>query len=315
MKIDGRHIASEIKENLKSKILNLKSQNITPHLAIILVGSDPGSKAYVNQKIKIGKELGVKVSLHSPSKLDQLVKLVKSLNSNPKIHGIIIQRPTPLPIEKADLDKLVNPKKDVDGFHPSSPFTPPIALAVLKILNWIYKKPKDTSDNSNKATKTPPTKDTSDGVRMHSSEVEGSNPNFHKWLSKKSLLIIGRGETGGKPIAETFKKMNIPYKVAHSKTEDIKELIKKSDIIISCVGKPNVIRKELFLPTTNYKLQTILIGVGMHEEQGKLKGDYDEDEVKDVVSFYTPIPGGVGPVNVACLFGNLIKAVKLQMDK
>lgn len=274
MKIDGRLIASEIKENLKSYILNLKSRKIIPHLAVVLVGSDPGSKAYVNQKIIVGKDLGVKVSLFSPSQLDQLVKLVQSLNSDPSVHGIIIQRPTPLLISNSQLDQLVQSGKDVDGFHPHSPFTPPIALAVLKILSHVFQL-----DQLDKLAKS---------------------------LSSKSLLIIGRGETGGKPIANTFKKLHIPYTVAHSKTENLERLTKSADIIISCVGKPNIVRRQML------SKKAILIGVGMHADAAsRLKGDYEEDEVKDTVSLYTPIPGGVGPVNVACLFENLIKATKL----
>src|SRR3989344_5185837 len=138
MMIDGRLIASEIKLKLKKQIVSLKSKNITPHLAVILAGSDPSSHTYVRQKQKIGEEIGAKVTINQPTQLNDLVKLVQSLNADPAVHGIIIQRPLPFDIPKTQLDQLVTPKKDVDGFHPDSPFTPPIALAVLKILEWVF---------------------------------------------------------------------------------------------------------------------------------------------------------------------------------
>ena len=139
MMIDGRLIASEIKLKLKKQIVSLKSKNITPHLAVILAGSDPSSHTYVRQKQKVGEEIGAKVTIHHPSKLDKLVQLVQSLNTDPSVHGIIIQRPLPFDIPKHQLDQLVIPAKDVDGFHPDSPFTPPIALAVIEILKFIFK--------------------------------------------------------------------------------------------------------------------------------------------------------------------------------
>lgn len=270
MRIDGKLIAESIKEDLKERIEKLKEKGITPHLAVVLVGNDPSSVSYVNQKKKVGEEIGAVVSLYRLSQKVELLELVNLLNKDLSVHGIILQRPNPLHIPKEELDLLVVPKKDVDGFHPVSPFTPPIALAVLKILTSIF-----TIDK----------------------------------IKTKKILIIGRGETGGKPIADTLKKMRIQFQVAHSKTEHIENLTKNADIIISCVGRPHILRHSIL------NKKTILIGVGMHPEEDKLKGDYDVDEVKDLVSAYTPIPGGVGPVNVACLFSNLLDATRLQTEE
>ena len=167
-------------------------------------------------------------------------------------------------------------EKDLDGFHPDSPFTPPVASAVVKILKWVYK-----------------------GVR--SSSNSRSDPEFPRWLKDKKILIIGRGETGGKPVAQTLEKMGIRFIVAHSKTNNLKELCLTSDIIISCVGKPNIVRPQM---VADY---TILIGVGLHEENGKLQTDYNQHEIAEKVAYYTPVPGGVGPVNVIYLFENLLK--------
>lgn len=293
MIIDGKQIAIEIKKDLTKQILDLKAKSITPHLAVVLLGNDPSSHTYVRQKQKVGEEIGVKVTLYqSPNIInkERLKELVDKLNQDTTIQGIIIQRPLPFEIEKEEVDLMVIPQKDVDGFHPQSPFSPPIALAVLKILEWTY-------NNSNK---------------------ENTNT-FLPWLKSQKILIIGRGETGGKPIAETFKKLNIPITIGHSKTADLKSLCLQSDIIITAVGKKK--RTTLRRPSESgnnentiiqpdmVKSKTILIGVGLHAEGGNLKPDYDQKEIADKVRFYTPVPGGVGPVNVACLFENLLLAV------
>lgn len=296
MKIDGRLIAENIKSLLKEKITILRQKDVIPQLAVVLIGNDPGSITYVKQKQKVGEELGVQVSLFlldqsqkSFNLIPRLKKLIKELNNNPSVHGIIIQRPVPVDIGKEELDLLVVPQKDVDGFHPKSTFTPPIASAVIKIFEWIYNSGKDTSD----------------GVRMHSSEVEEFNKNFINWLKNQKILVIGRGETAGKPIAKTLKNLGVKITVAHSKTNNFKELCLASNIIISCAGKPNIVRHDMI------SNKTVLIGIGLHQEKGKLKTDYDQEKIADNAVFYTPVPGGVGPVNVACLFENLVFACKL----
>ncbi len=329
MKIDGKAIASEIKQNLRQHILSLKSRNIIPHLAVILIGDDPSSLAYVRQKQKVGEEIGAQVTIRrlSPQiKLDQFVQLTKSLNASGNIHGIIIQRPIPINISNKQLNSLVAPKKDIDGFHPNSLFTPPIALAVLKIMEWIRidAKPKIPILETELPSKT------SDSTLLLSEKfgIEDLQKfeNLIHWLKGKKILIIGRGVTGGKPIANTFRKMNIPFQIAHSKTseKDLTNLCQQSNIIISCVGKPNVIRGDFFKQKTQtlnhlaiqpFNHSYFLIGVGLHQEDNILKPDYDQDKVGESVAFYTPVPGGVGPVNVACLFENLIKAVLLSSSR
>lgn len=304
MIIDGRIIASSIKDSLKEKIAALRSQSIIPHLAVILVGNDPGSQTYVKQKQKIGEELGIKISLFNidsakntpgvASKLGfprgegikkELINIVQKLNSDPLVHGIIIQRPVPLDISKEELNLLVIPQKDVDGFHPKTQFTPPIALAVLKILEYIFVTAKS---------------------QMHAiaSICYQRENTLLLWLKNKRILVIGRGETAGKPIAETLQKMGLKIVIAHSKTTQLDQLVKLADIVITCVGRANIVRRNMVSD------KTVLIGVGLHRENGKLKTDYNQVEVANKVAFYTPVPGGVGPVNVACLFENLILAAK-----
>ncbi|MBI5451837.1 bifunctional 5,10-methylenetetrahydrofolate dehydrogenase/5,10-methenyltetrahydrofolate cyclohydrolase [Candidatus Gottesmanbacteria bacterium] len=322
MKIDGRLIAEEIKERLKKEVASLSSQNITPHLAVILVGNNPSSLVYIRQKKKVGEEIGVKVVVYNLSKSDKdtsdgvqstpprwrnlkdkLINLVNKLNSDPSVHGIIIQRPLPIDIGKDELDRLVIPKKDVDGFHPESPFTPPVALAVIKILEWVSLNSPGRSPYGHLP-----------GVAKRFLEGES----WEKWLKNKRILVIGRGETAGRPIAETLKKITDKITIAHSKTANLKEVCLASDIIISCVGKRPILRRSKGRPQNGPFIvrhdmvspDTLLIGVGLHQENGKLATDYDQKEIAGKVAFYTPVPGGVGPVNVACLMENLIFATK-----
>lgn len=289
MKIDGNLIASEIKEDLKKKIAELFSQNIIPHLAVVLIGNDPASLTYVRRKQKIAHEIRAKVTLFKYDSFARktLIKLVNKLNNDLKVHGIIIQRPVPIDIDKEELDNAVLPAKDIDGFHPKSKFNSPIAKAVIKILNYTFLTVKAQSD-----------------VIAYDCDYIDKSGNFPflNWMKKKRILIIGRGETAGKPIAKYFTKLGIPYQVVHSKTLNLKSACLKSDVIVSCVGKPNVVRHDMVTKTA------VVIGVGLHTENGKLATDYIQDEIGLKAAYYTPVPGGVGPVNVACLFDNLIKA-------
>lgn len=284
MKIDGLFISSQIKEGLKKKIATLKSKNIFPHLAVIFIGQDPGSMKYVGRKQKTGKELGIKVSVFNFKdhiSRNVLVSLVNKLNDDTSVHGIIIQRPVPLDIKKEELDKIVAPHKDVDGFRQDSLFTPPVASAVLKILEYVFATIKSQSC-----------------VIAYNCDYG----DFMRFLKKKNILLIGRGETAGKPIGETFIKMRIKFTQAHSQTTNMKELCLSSDIIVSCVGKPDIVRQDMITH------KSIVIGVGLHPENERLQPDYNQEEIGKKALLYTPVPGGVGPVNVACLFENLISS-------
>jgi len=275
MKIDGKFIAEEIKNKLKKQISLLRSRNILPQLVVILIGDDPASQIYVRRKKKIGEEIGVQVSVynfHENMAKTELITLVNNLNKDNTVHGIIIQRPAPLDITKEELDLMITFEKDVDGFHPRSFFDPPIAKAIEKILEWVM------------------------GNTRHQSHAL----DLFNWLNEKKILIIGRGETAGLPLDRYFHKLKIPHVVAHSQTKNIKELCLSSDIIISCVGRPHIVRQDMVTK------KTILIGVGLHPENEKLTTDYDQEEIASKAGYYTPVPGGVGPVNVACLFDNLI---------
>lgn len=302
MIIPGKEIAETLTKELLSKIEHLITKKIHPHLAVILVGNDESSLAYINRKKKVGETLSVTVSVYRltiQNSIENLKTTVQLLNDDPDIHGIIIQRPVPLPISKAELDELVVNKKDVDGFRLDSAFTPPIGSALLSILQWVYQDIR-----SNPAS-------------------ELYNPKlseFDSWLTSQKILIIGKGNTGGKPIEETLRKRGATTTIADSKTQLLEAPIKNDthhhgetnkmiypgnfDMVISCAGKSNILRHSMV------SKKTILIGVGLHTENGSMSPDYNQNEVRDLVAYYTPVPGGVGPVNVACLFKNLVQAAQ-----
>lgn len=279
MKINGRQIADKILVGLRKRVKKLKEKGTTPHLGIILIGNDPASIAYVKQKVITAEKIGIKTSLFQYSdsiSTKDLLSHLFDLNHLKTVHGIIVQRPLPSHIDTDVISKAIDPKKDIDAFHPKSNFEPPIFMAVLEILNSIF---------------------------LRSILIQGCS--FINWLKSKKVVVIGKGETGGKPIINMFRKMNIQPEIIDSKTENPKQFIKNADIIISAVGKPNVVKPETI------KKNSILISIGLSKGKGgKLHGDYEEKEIKNIASFYTPTPGGVGPVNVAKLLENLIVAAE-----
>lgn len=264
MKIDGKAIADAILTNLTKEVDSLITKGITPTLAVILVGDNPESLAYIRQKQKITERIGGRfIFEHLPAQTQtrELAARVQMYNDDPTVHGLIVQRP--LPEDYGDVTDILNsvsPKKDVDGFVPNSPFDVPIAQAVLTILEQI------NADIKNKHT-----------------------------------VIIGRGETAGKPIAAAFAKRHSATIIIHSKTPNPKEIMKSADILISCVGRDRVVTPDAVKPGA------ILISVGLWRGQdNKLHGDYEESEIANIAAYYTPTPGGVGPLNIASLMQNLV---------
>lgn len=262
MKIEGKQIADSILEKLKLDVIALKKKNITPCLAILLIGNDPASATYVRQKELKAKYVGIEAqTIHLPTSISQeeLLLTIQQCNNDNNVHGIIIQRPLPPHIDETQIDNAVDRLKDVDGFRSDSQFLPPLGIAVYKILEHI--------------------------------------PDF----STKKIAIIGKGKTGGSPIMQVLSKRGIHFVVIDTKTPDASKIIKEADIVIAAVGKPHVIKKDML------RKGVILIGVGMFRDgDGKLHGDYEEEEIKNIASKYTPIPGGIGPVNVACLLENVV---------
>jgi len=312
MKIDGKRIAQDVLNNLKHKIDRLKTKGINPNLYIITLTTDSASKAYVSQKKIKGSEIGVKITVENLNPNITTAKLLEKIgkiNKSQSVHGIIVQRPLPSQIDERKVAESINPQKDIDGFHSNSKFIPPIGLAVLKILENIYASTRGVEPQiSNWLMSHDITLNKMDGKRdflNKATKTKARSSDFIFWLRNKKICIIGKGITAGYPIIKTLQKLGIQPQIISRKTLDKKIISKSSDIIISAVGKPNVIRKD------DLKKGVILIGVGMiKDKNGKFKGDYDEDKIEDIADFYTPTPGGVGPVNVAMLLSNLVKAAE-----
>jgi methylenetetrahydrofolate dehydrogenase (NADP+) / methenyltetrahydrofolate cyclohydrolase len=284
MKINGTALADKIYQGLIIKVKLLSGQGIVPHLAVILVGEDPASKLFVSLKAKQSKRIGIKFTLFQyPSDVSQpdITDTIIKLNNNPKIHGIVIQQPLPKHLNKQQLINLVDIQKDVDGFCPNSSFTSPIALAVIKALEHAF-------INNNRT-------------------IEQSNNHFITWLHSKSIVVLGKGDTGGGPIITHLQKLGFQPHIIDTQTKNSNSIIKSADIVITTVGKPGIIKPDML------KKDVILIGVGVHKgKDGKLHGDYKSKEIRDIAAFYTPVTGGIGPLNVAYLLSNLIQSAEKQ---
>jgi methylenetetrahydrofolate dehydrogenase (NADP+) / methenyltetrahydrofolate cyclohydrolase len=309
VRIDGREIAEKLFEELKSRVGALKKKNVIPHLVVILVGENPASVAYVTLKQQKGEAIGAKVTLIKyPTDIttEELTVKIKELNDDKSVHGILIQRPLPEQINIEKLELLTKPEKDIDGFHPDSPFTLPLPLAVVKILEEVYKMKNNVGVTSaGDPHRAPGTTKVSEAVGWGKERQDPEK--FQYWLKSQNIVVLGKGPTGGGPIIKLLNKLGVNPEIIDSKTDNPEELMKNADIIISSVGRENVVKPE------NIKKGVILIGVGiLRGEDRKLKGDYDIDKIKDIAGYYTPTPGGVGPVNVAMLLDNLLEAAENQ---
>jgi methylenetetrahydrofolate dehydrogenase (NADP+) / methenyltetrahydrofolate cyclohydrolase len=284
MRLSGKDIAEKIYADLQDRVEKLKKKKITPHLVVLLIGENPASVAYVTQKRRKGEEIGAKVTVlnyKTSVTTEELEEKVKLLNADPYVHAILIQRPLPDHIDVEKLELLTNPEKDLDGFHPDSPYTLPLPLAVVKILQEVHSSLLD-----HKVAK---------------------ETNFKTWLQAQNIALLGKGPTGGGPIIEHLKTLKITPHLIDSKTKNPEEILKKADIVISAVGRENTIKANTL------KKDVILISVGINRnKENKLHGDYDEEKIQDIASYYTPTPGGVGPVNVAMLIENLLAATEKQ---
>jgi methylenetetrahydrofolate dehydrogenase (NADP+) / methenyltetrahydrofolate cyclohydrolase len=291
MKINGRAIAQTMYSDLRERTRLVKQKGITPHFALILIGDDPASESYVLQKKTWSEYIGAQFSLiHYPIDVSQeeVVHSIRHLNNDTHVHGIIVQRPLPPQINRRIIIDAINPEKDIDGFHPDSPYVVPVAAAVLHVLSLIYQDSMDIKPDLAAAS-----------VTLNTSEE------FLQWLKKKSLIVIGKGETAGGPIIKLLKRQEIKPLIIDSNTKNPAETMKQADIIISAVGKPDIIKPAMV------KKHVILLGVGMHKNtDGKLRGDYPAKILKNKADYYTAVTGGIGPVNVAFLLYNLIKSAE-----
>ena len=281
MIIDGKKIAAELREELKKKIVELKSNyNSIPGLTVILVGEDPPSKIYVKNKEKFAKEVGMNSEvIRYEEKVEEKVLLnkIRELNNDKKVSGILVQLPLPKHIDKRKVIETILPSKDVDGFHPVN----------VGNLSSGY-------DSSIPCTPL--------GCYLLLKKVE-------KNLSGKHAVMIGRSNLNGKPMTQLLLKENCTVTITHSKTRDLKAECNRADIIIAAVGMPKLVKGDWI------KKGAIVIDVGINKTDSGLVGDVDFDEVFKVAKAVTPVPGGVGPMTIACLLNNTVECFKKSQFK
>ena len=276
MIIDGKKIAEELRAELKKKIIEFKATyKSVPGLTVILIGEDPASKIYVKNKQKYAKDIGIDSEvIKYPDSIDEktVLEKISELNKDKKISGILVQLPLPKHINKKKIIDAILPEKDVDGFHP------------VNVGNL-------SSGYESKVPCTPL------GCILLLREVE-------KDLKGKHAVIIGRSNLNGKPMAQLLLKENCTVTITHSKTKDLKNECKRADIIIAAVGQPKLVRGDWV------KKGAIVIDVGINKTASGLEGDVDFKEVSKVAKAITPVPGGVGPMTIACLLSNTIECFK-----
>ncbi len=276
MIIDGKKIAEELRAELKKKIIEFKATyKSVPGLTVILIGEDPPSKIYVKNKQKYAKDIGINSEIIKyQENVDEKTVLdkISKLNNDKKISGILVQLPLPKQINKKKIIDAILPEKDVDGFHP------------VNVGNL-------SSGYEGKVPCTPL------GCYLLLRKVE-------KDLKGKHAVIIGRSNLNGKPMAQLLLKENCTVTITHSKTKDLKNECKRADIIIAAVGQPKLVKGDWV------KKGAIVIDVGINKTVNGLEGDVDFEEVSKVAKAITPVPGGVGPMTIACLLSNTIECFK-----
>lgn len=276
--LDGKMLSQKIKDELKLEVAELKKQGINPGLAVILVGDNPASKIYVNSKSKDCIELGMhseQITLPGETTEAELLELIDKLNNDKSINGILVQLPLPKHINEKSIINAIHPSKDVDAFHPEN---------VGKIMTGDYEFLPCTPA----------------GV-MDLIDLSGID------LCGKNCVVVGRSNIVGKPQAMMLLHKNATVTICHSKTQNLNEICKNADVLVAAVGKANLIGKDAV------KEGAVVIDVGMNRNaEGKLCGDVNFEQVYDIASYITPVPGGVGPMTRATLMRNTVTAAKKQ---
>ena len=283
--VDGKKVAAQVREGLLAEIEELKAQGHTPGLAVVLVGNDPASQVYVGSKVKACAELGLysqKWELPADTTQEELVKLIHQLNADERIHGILVQSPPPPHIDEEAVILNIDPRKDVDGFHPAN-----VAKLVLE-------------DEEGFVPCTP--LGCMELLKAYGIETAG-----------KHAVVIGRSMIVGKPMANLLvaKKANATVTIAHSRTKDLPGLCRTADIIVAAVGRAEMVKADYV------KEGAVVLDVGINRIADETRprgyrivGDVDFEDVKDKCSYITPVPGGVGPMTIAMLMANTVKACR-----
>ena len=276
--IDGKELAKKIRANLKIECEELKNKQINPKLAVIMVGDDPASKVYVRNKSKVCEYVGIEYKeylLSSTTTQKELIELIEKLNQDKTINGILLQSPIPANLDINEAFRTISPQKDVDGFNPVN-----VGKLVLNQDTFISCTPY--------------------GIMKMFEE-------YNIDLTGKNVVILGRSNIVGKPLMHCCLNKNATVTVCHSKTQNLAQKAKEADILISAIGKAQFVTADMV------KENAVVIDVGLNRlENGKITGDVDFENVKEKASYITPGPGGVGPMTIAMLMNNVIKATKRQ---
>lgn len=276
--IDGKHVAGVLRESIKLETKFLKSTGKTPNLTVIIVGENPASQSYVRSKKKFATEVGFEsdtIELPETTTEAELLTQIEKLNGDANVNGILVQLPLPAHIDEQTVIGRIAVEKDVDGFHPEQVGGLSIGLDTLEPCT-----PAGIIEL----------------LKYYNIEVSGKN-----------AVVIGRSNIVGKPIASLLLRLDATVTITHSRTKDLADITRVADIIIVAIGKPH------FLTSDMVKTGAVVIDVGINRtKEGKLVGDVDYEGVREKASYITPVPGGVGPMTIAMLLTNTLKAFKAQ---
>lgn len=274
--MDGKALSLKLKEQMKQRIAQLKQQGINPKLVVVLVGDNSASQVYVRNKHKSCGEVGIEsevITMPEQTTQQELLEVVERLNQDETVDGILVQLPLPKQIDKKTVLRSILPEKDVDGFHP-------VNVGLLSIGDECF------------APATP-------------SGIIAMFQEYGIDIAGKNCVVIGRSNIVGKPMAALLLKNNATVTICHSKTEDLASYTRRADVVIVATGRRHTLTAEMV------KEGAVVVDVGMNRnEQGKLCGDVDYEEVKEKASFITPVPGGVGPMTITELLENTIQAAQ-----
>lgn len=276
--LDGKQIAKEYRQRLKNQVNELKEHGFTPKLSVILVGNDSASQSYVKSKKKAAEKIGMIseiVHLDESTSEEEVLSELNRLNNDDTVSGILVQVPLPKQVSEQKVLETINPNKDVDGFHPIN-----IGKLYIDEQTFVPCTPLGIME-----------------ILKHADiNLEGKN-----------AVVIGRSHIVGQPVSKLLLQANATVTILHSRTKNMNAHLKQADVIVSAVGQPGLVTKE------NVKEGAVIIDVGnTPDENGKLKGDVAYDEVKEIASAITPVPGGVGPLTITMVLNNTLLAEKLR---
>lgn len=276
--LDGKQIAKDYRQGLKNQVEALKEKGFTPKLSVILVGNDGASQSYVRSKKKAAEKIGMIseiVHLEETATEEEVLNELNRLNNDDSVSGILVQVPLPKQVSEQKILEAINPDKDVDGFHPIN-----IGKLYIDEQTFVPCTPLGIME-----------------ILKHADiDLEGKN-----------AVVIGRSHIVGQPVSKLLLQKNASVTILHSRSKDMASYLKDADVIVSAVGKPGLVTKDVV------KEGAVIIDVGnTPDENGKLKGDVDYDAVKEIAGAITPVPGGVGPVTITMVLNNTLLAEKMR---